>query len=146
MSKAVRQDLYNHAEHGDHNRKFVQFISETSKEFPDWVVTGAFYASMHKVYSVLFPDSYDLLDCHNKQKHFDSFEEYWRRQKKAYPEGKHSCTAILVKEKLNNISDAFNELKDLCWISRYRNYKTSLDDVDIAKKAMNEIFEYCENF
>jgi hypothetical protein len=45
--------------HGEHNEKACDLLA-LNQGFPDWVITTAFYASLHFVTSKIFPFDYTV--------------------------------------------------------------------------------------
>lgn len=62
----------NHKAHALHNEDVYRFLKE-EKEFIDWRVTTAFYASLHFVEHKLFPLTTTFA---GKENSFESIEEY----------------------------------------------------------------------
>ncbi|HCA42575.1 MAG TPA: hypothetical protein DEP28_04900, partial [Bacteroidetes bacterium] len=63
-------------DHAEHNEKACQLLFKTN-EFNDWVVTTAFYSSLHSVSFKLFPltndeNKYESLSTYYKALHLPS--------------------------------------------------------------------------
>ncbi len=123
-------------QHAIHNEEACNFLL-TSKKFNDWVVTTAFYSSLHYVQYELFP----LTD--NGQKYTD-FNVYYGKvlQRKNKKLSKHSATIELVKTNLSACSSYYRWLHDACMSARYNNYNVSESKAKTANDYLVELKKY----
>ena len=123
-----------HLNHARHNEEACACLKECGHW--DWVVTTAFYASLHYVHYEIFP-----LDSH------DTLNGYYGAK---YPRGrgpsKHAVISRLVKKHLSGATAAYNALKDAAFTSRYDNYQTTeaeakaaISRLDLVKMCCKEI-------
>lgn len=130
--------------HGCHNLKACLKLSdnnENNEDFPDWIVTTAFYACIHFTYSVAFP-YYE-----NEKIKYKNFEEYYEKEKYAFGDNanKHKLTADLALEVFSGThGDNFCEMKNICFTARYYTYKTNPIRAGICKKWADGIKEYAD--
>lgn len=120
-------------QHAIHNEEVCDFLL-TSKKFNDWVVTTAFYSSLHFVQHELFP----LTD--NGQKYTD-FNIYFSKvlKKRNKKLSKHAATIDLVKTNLPMCSAYYRWLHDACMSARYNNYNVSEAKATTAKKHLLDL-------
>ncbi len=124
-------------EHALHNEQACLYLYE-SGNFPDWVVSTAFYSALHFVKYKAFP----LTD---NGRTFIDFDEYFLKERtsRAYGTSPHDILNSLVNKHLRNISAAYRELFDLCHTARYDDYQTSRDDVALALQNLEEVKRFC---
>ncbi len=123
--------------HALHNEKVCQYLAQ-SGEFPDWVITTAFYTALHFVKYKIFPL---LLD---NGKRYSSLDDY--RRKIGYQQhgsSAHSILRKLLNQRFKNIAAPYNELYDSCQNARYTDYDISSEEVTFALDNLAEIKKYC---
>jgi hypothetical protein len=123
-------------QHALHNERVCSLIYNT-KDFSDWVITTAYYASLHFVSYSIFPMK-EKTENGNK---FDinSLDEYCNI--KAADRGKHNVLCNLVRNKLPKIASEFRWLKDLCLSARYENYQQTERNAQKAFELLTMIKE-----
>ena len=126
--------------HARHNEKVFKSLDRDPDNL-DWVITIAFYSSLHYVRSKIFPLE---VTKENGEKHthysFDDYSSYHRYD----GIGKHEMLLELVTTHCPEISFEYNQLKDVCWTARYVDYKFDRAISNLAKKHQAAIKEYCE--
>jgi hypothetical protein len=126
---------YSSLKHASHNEKVCMFLS--TDEFNDWVITTAFYSSLHYLRHKIFPLSI------SKEKTYPSFDIYYNCLPISKKNGKHAAMRLLVEEECpEDISTAYNRLMDTCFTARYNKYKYSNKIAKSAKKWLNPIKAY----
>ena len=121
--------------HAAHNEAACDLLHAAS-EFPDWVVTTAFYAAMHAVYERLFP----LKTEGASHATFDAwFSQHFSRRTGHDRPTKHEATVDLVKKHLPSVASNYRLLKDSCFNARYRNYKVRPEEATIARHQLQQI-------
>lgn len=121
--------------HAAHNEAACDLLHK-SADFPDWVVTTAFYASMHGIYERLFP----LKTGGTTYASFDTY--FGQRYSRGPSRGrytKHEATVDLVRQHLPHVASHYRLLKDSCFNARYRNYKVKPQDAAIARQQLQQI-------
>lgn len=112
--------------HALHNENACNFI-HASKDFPDWVITTAFYSALHFVNYEMFPlDSLGTI--------FDNFEDYYSTRCFGKNISKHEATALLVGRYMKNSRSRYRWLLDVCKTARYNNYNA---DPNHAQQAID---------
>ena len=121
--------------HGAHNEAACDALHKL-KDFPDWVVTTAFYAAMHHVYEHVFP-------LEEGDTTHTSFETWYRATYGTMPPGhrpsKHEATVDLVKTRVAPVASHYRLLKDACHNARYRNYKVKPHEAALARQQLASI-------
>jgi hypothetical protein len=130
----------NHKAHALHNEDVYRFLKE-EKEFIDWRVTTAFYASLHFVEHKLFPLTTTFA---GKENSFESIEEYRNFFGKR---SKHQARIHAVKNNIKRCHTGYKELFDLSMQARYRKYHFSnFNRVDQKiERCLNNIKQACLN-
>jgi len=120
-------------EHAYHNESVCHYI-DNNGSFPDWVITTAFYASLHFVSYKLFPMT---VNDNGKITIHNTLEQY----KKAYRNSsdKHTILSDLVYSNYPNISTEYDELLGYCKTARYVHYKTKQWKCKRAIEIVNHI-------
>jgi hypothetical protein len=122
-------------EHAKHNETLCDFIAE-SGEWPDWVVTTAFYAALHYVRAALFPRIVD-------DREYANFDVYWERTREEFRQDKHQRLCQLVFEVLNPGYDAYRFLMNEAKTARYNEYRTPAEIADRARRALQTLKAMC---
>ena len=128
-------------DHARHNSNVcMHLFSET--EYHDWIITTAFYSSLHYIEHKLFPLEEEI---NGKNFKFSSFDGYYSAYKSIAndPQNKHSQRSFLINKKEKAISPAYKQLKDICWTARYIDYNFDKEVSLEATKLLSEIEEYC---
>lgn len=125
--------MANKKEFGERNRNLSnKLLGE--KTYLDWVVTTAFYSSIHFVEDNILPTQVNGKTCTNIS---DVKEAYTLN-------GRHAARLKLVYDKLGyKIGAKYQWLDDQSRNSRYSTYKITQDKADKAKQYLDEIYTQC---
>ena len=121
-------------EQGEHNEALCEELAKSNK-WNDWVITTAFYSSLHFVESKIFP-------LKVKDITYDSFDLY-------YPfrtdnsRGQHKARLRLVKERFNMAYSAYRFLYNNSRTARYNNYRISQDMANTARLKLAVVKSLC---
>jgi len=127
----------NSLDHALHNEKVCKYLNK-KPENADWVITTAFYASLHFLRSKIFPlDA--IID--GKEIHLPDFNAYCL--KKQIRNGKHRAFSELVLEKTPQLANMFNHLKDMSWTARYSRYEYTREFSNFAMEELEAIKSQC---
>lgn len=110
-------------------------------EFNDWVITTAFYASMHYLRHAIFPIK---VNQEGSEIEVTGFEEYCVQTKKR---GKrHNEMRKLVECHCpTEVAAIYNQMLDLSWTARYSKYRFSAQATNTAIKRLEKIKTYSES-
>ena len=126
-------------EHGEHNEAACDFL-ETRKEFSDWIITTAFYASLQFVSYRIFPfEAPSIQGGKTSIKTIEDFQKY-RSNRNA---NKHQLLADLVEKHCSEISEDYDWLLDLCMKARYVQYQHPAEIGNKARNLMKKIKKHC---
>ena len=129
-----KEHRYNHALH---NYKACQALKKM-QDYPDWVITTAFYSALQFVKYKMFP-----LELEGKT--FNEFENYFILQKqKGNRDSKHTMLVKLVKEQVRHIHPYYRGLRQYCDNARYLNYKVNPQEVEFSLRYLEEIKKVCD--
>ena len=120
-----------------HNEKACLYLQK-SNEFNDWIITTAFYSSLHFVKYKAFPVKVDNIEFNN----FDTYFDYELKQAN-YGKSPHNILKKLLNKKFKNIAPAYTELYDTCHNARYLNYQVDKREVEQALINFAEIKKFC---
>jgi hypothetical protein len=126
--------------HGEHNERVCDLLALQDPPFPDWVITTAFYASLHFVTSKIFPISYPVKDSPNIT--FRNIAE-WQRFKNYSSNKRHELIKNLVGEHCSVIASEYEWLLSSSMNSRYHSYSHPPEIVNKARDYMKKIKRYC---
>lgn len=120
-------------EHGERNKTLSSELL-TDKKYFDWVITTAFYATIHFVEDKILPCDVSGKQCNN----IDDV-------KRAYSmPGRHASRERLVSEKLHySIAAKYKWLDDKSRYARYTTYKVTVTEAEKAKQFLEEIYTAC---
>ena len=121
-----------------HNEKACRYLDK-KLEFTDWVITTAFYSSLHYVRYKIFPIQ---LERNGKRIQVKNFEQYYRINN-PLQRSKHELLSDLVEEKYTEIAVDYNKLRDISWTARYSNYRYPREISNDAKKSLERIRDFC---
>lgn len=121
----------------EHNEKACRYL-HSSKVYHDWVITTAFYSSIHYIDACLFPNSYEM--SNGNQKNCHSIDDYFLKNSQV--ETKHNIRMHLVEEYCTEIQSSFKWLKEHSSQLRYSNYIATLDEANKAIEYLDEIKQY----
>lgn len=128
--------------HGLHNFEICEHLVEQKPgKFNDWIITTAFYSSIHYIYSELFPGKYDVEGTPGKD--YKTFESLYADYRRSNNISKHDFTEHSVNEYLDTIQYDFKFLKDSCHTARYSNYKVDNEKASDAMESLLRIKSLC---
>ncbi len=117
--------------HALHNEKVCDFLHETG-DFPDWVVTTAFYSALHFVIHKIFP-------CRIGSQQFNDFDSYYRTLGNTR-KNKHRETISLVSRKCGReIGELYKFLHDTSWMARYTEDQIPVQVANKCREYLAEI-------
>lgn len=122
-----------HFEHAKHNELVCNFLSK-KEEFSDWIITTAFYSSLHFVRYLMVPSQIDGFK-------YDKFEPFYKKAR-YLDEGRHEFQVRYVLHEHNEIYSYYKTLRDMSNNARYLNYQYTREDAIIAKDSLKFIKEY----
>ncbi len=120
-------------EFGERNQELSNILLE-GKKYYDWVVTTAFYSSIHFVEDFILPTKINGHDC-------ESISDV----KLAYKmDGRHAARERLVFDKINGaIGARYKWLDDQSRNARYKTYKLQPAEALKAKEYLDYIYKHC---
>jgi hypothetical protein len=129
----------NSLEHALHNESVCKYLNK-KPECADWVITTAFYSSLHFLRSKIFPLN---LTENGKTITFTDFDNYCAAKQIA--KGKHRAFSDLVEQKVADptLAAQFNWLKDLSWTARYNSYEFDRTYSNAALEKLKLIKSFC---
>jgi hypothetical protein len=127
--------------HAIHNEELCDFLLQNNN-FYDWIVTTAFYSSLHFVQSKIFPVTLQHPGNGNNI-NIDCFEIYYSLFKKSIRKSKHEATVNLVSNYLPGISTDYRRLFDTCMSARYNNYQVNPSTAISARERLRRIKAAC---
>jgi hypothetical protein len=126
-----------HLNQANHNYIFCYSVFESSKkdvtgekQFFDWVITSAFYSSLHYVRCALSIDKeFMFYKIHFESKTLEEARRHRITNPQAYPSdaaaGRHEILKRIVKDTYPSVSIAYNMLLDNSMTSRYCQFKNA---------------------
>lgn len=133
----LMKNVYN-LEYALHNEKACRYLDK-KPEFADWVITTAFYSSLHYVRYKIFPIQ---LERNGKWIQVKNFDHYYRINN-PLQRSKHELLSDLVEERYPEIAVDYNKLRDISWTARYSNYRYPRKVSNEAKKRLERIRDVC---
>jgi hypothetical protein len=128
---------YKSLDHALHNEKVCNTLHKY-KDYKDWVITTSFYSAVHFISHKIFPLNAQF---GNKTVEVENFEKYCLVND--IKRGKHKAFSILVEDKLSEISDQYNNLKDISWTARYHEYRFDESISGLARQRLMQIKKAC---
>jgi hypothetical protein len=125
--------------HAEHNEKVCNYLGR-KPEFADWVITTAFYSSLHFVRHKILP--YNYTDKSGNRRTYNDFESLFGNFKKE-GEGRHGFQKRFVEENIKEIRFEYQRLHELSQNARYYNYIYDRKDSDRAKEYLKKIKFFC---
>lgn len=125
--------MANKKDFGERNKELSETLLN-GKKFYDWVVTTAFYASIHFLEDHVFPTEINGITCSEIS-----------AAKQAYKlEGRHAAREKLVFDKINyQVGSKYKWLDDNSRNSRYKTYKINQAIASKAKEYLDFIYKHC---
>lgn len=125
--------LVNRKHHGQHNRDVCDKLIAI-KGCNDWVITTAFYASLHLLEHEIFP-------LPEGQKVYADFSSYWasvRRDQRRLRMSKHQLKINLAHQ-YTKVGGIYESLHDKCMDARYKDYRVDGPAAKAARKDLKDI-------
>jgi hypothetical protein len=130
----------NHLDHGLHNEKVCKYLNN-KPEFADWIITTAFYASMHLIYGKILPV---VIRSGNGKARILTFEDLYNYHMAGKPSmSKHKFSLNYIEENHPNMANQYQFLLDNCNMARYHKYDFPRDISKLAYQYMQEIKKFC---
>ena len=131
-SRGMRSNKYIH---GERNKNLCQDLLK-NKVYYDWVITTAFYSSIHLLEDKFLPADINGSKCTNIS-----------HVRKSYNlKGRHMAREKLIENLAEpKISIKYKWLDDRSRYSRYTTYKVQAAEAHKAEQYLLDIFEYCQN-
>lgn len=129
---------YSSLDHAKHNEKTCNFLATDRDKHNDWIITTAFYSSMHYLRHKIFP-----LEINKSSEKIvvNSFEEYCT-EKGIYGQ-KHKVMRNLIEDNCDlGIASTYNQMLDLSFTARYNKYKYGKKIARLAQKRLISIKGY----
>lgn len=125
--------MTNKRTHGERNLSLSNDIFE-GRVYYDWVITTAFYSSIHFVEDKILPCKINGVYCKN----IGDVKSAYRMP------GRHSSRERLVSDKLSlSVAVKYKWLDDKSRYSRYTTFKVTTAEAEKAKQYLKEIHEEC---
>ncbi len=121
-------------DHAEHNKSLCDELLAQGK-YNDWVVTTAFYSSIHFVDHKIFQPSVTI----NGTVVFDIVQAH----RIARQPSKHKTREYLVAQFLSSQIANYRFLADVCWNARYFNYRISASKAKVARQRLEQIIAAC---
>ncbi len=125
--------------HAQHNEKVCNFLNQKA-EFADWIITTAFYSSLHYVRHKVIPHTHT--DKSGNTNTYPDFEELFNNFRND-GEGRHGFQKRWVDSSLSEIKFEYQRLYELSQNARYYNYNYQRDDAEKARGYLNTIKKVC---
>lgn len=116
-------------DHAEHNFELCEKLLNEEKYF-DWVITTAFYSSIHFIDEKVFDFEYN--------NHIYESIEQAHRSSLLKGASRHQTRRNIVEISLRNCLNDYNELDKACRSARYTNYK-------VSKRKANDMFDRLKN-
>jgi hypothetical protein len=123
--------------HASHNESLCDKLIEL-KHYPDWVITTAFYSSIHFIDHKIFPVKIG-------DKTYNTIDQYRIFINSSRPKSisRHSARKNIVSEQLPYLKGEFNYLMKQSEAARYVNYDVLPASSTIAVKNLKTIKKFC---
>ncbi len=119
--------------HGERNRELSKSLFE-GKKYYDWVITTAFYSSIHFVEDKILPLKIGTIHCKN----INDVKQAYKMS------GRHQARERLVFDNLSLKAAAkYKWLDDSSRNSRYVTYKVPYIHAEKALQYLDEIYNEC---
>jgi hypothetical protein len=129
--------------HGEHNEQACEYLmKESNGSFKDWVITTAFYSSLHFVSSKLFPFDMPAIEGKTtKIENIDQYYSYTKAQSKNI--SKHELLLELVDKRLDKAYNFYDWLLSTATTARYSHYQHPPEVANRAVTYMKNIKKLC---
>jgi len=122
-------------QHARHNESTCNYLGK-KEVYSDWVITTAFYASMHFVRHLMLPTTVEGTI-------YNDFEELFYHTK-AIGEGRHGFQKNWVVQNYPQIDYAYSRLHDMSNLARYTKYEYTRAQACIAKGYLDTIKKFVQ--
>ncbi|HMK27181.1 MAG TPA: hypothetical protein VK483_14210 [Chitinophagaceae bacterium] len=120
--------------HARHNKQACDLF-HSNGNFPDWVITTAFYCAMHYAYAIIFPFEENGVTYQNIESYADANKHLHT---------KHGTTVHLVTVKHFAIAAHYKLLKDAAHTARYHDFNHPKEVVAKIRKTLDKVIDYAE--
>ncbi|MES2389159.1 MAG: hypothetical protein V4543_14245 [Bacteroidota bacterium] len=127
--------------HALHNEKVCKYLDK-KPEHSDWVITSAFYASLHFVSYLLFPLKVKAGENVTEYVSINAYYPVFNRTS-IFKLSLHSLLCHLLEKNHQEIADDYALLLDYSKQSRYLNHQFDREVSNAAKRRLERIKEYC---
>jgi len=125
--------------HALHNELVCNYLA-LQTDFPDWIITSAFYTSLHFISYKVFPfEAPSIEGGKTKIECIDDFMRYKGDKRLS----KHELLSNLASKKCKDISEDYDWLLNMSMTARYTNYYQSIPVANKAISIMKKIKKYC---
>ena len=122
--------------HGAHNKRICDKLHLEYQECPDWVVTTAFYSSIHYLDSKLFP-------CKHDDKEFVNISQA-HSFLKTRSGSKHQTRGYLLSKYQGEFKGEYEFLLENSQTARYVDYNINEAIADKAVRYLERIIKGCQ--
>jgi|SRR5579871_1555552 len=133
-------------EHGEHNEKACDYLS-LKDDFRDWVITTAFYSSLHFVSSKIFP--FEVPAIEGKKTQITTIDQYHTYYNNTFGKGrnisKHELLLDLVETRISQAYEFYGWLLSAATTARYNHYQHPVEISNLAISYMKKIKKICSN-
>lgn len=127
-------------DHALHNEEVCDSLN-IHKKYTDWIITTAFYASLHFVSYKVFPFKHPIQG--HPDKIINTIEE-WQSHKSFTSNKRHDLLSQLVSKYCLDVSEKYDWLLSLAKTSRYHQYYFDVQISDQAVRYMKDISKSCQ--
>jgi hypothetical protein len=128
-----------HLQFAEHNEKTCNYLNDKG-DFIDWVITTAFYSSIHYIHHKILPYTYKFPD--GTIRDYQNFEKLYQ-QFKGGAQSKHGFLRNFVEANHEEIAIDFQHLMDTCMTARYIDYRFEPVAAKVARMRLKKIKKYC---
>lgn len=123
--------------HGKHNKRVCEHLNIQVDKLPcnDWIVTTAFYSSIHYIDHIIFP--YELGDR-------TKFNDINEAHKSIRASSKHQTRAEIISQVLPDLKGGYSFLISESQNARYVNYDVNPMIASKAIRELNKIAQFCD--
>jgi hypothetical protein len=127
-------------QHGEHNEEVCNLLN-TEKKYRDWIITTAFYASLHFISCKIFPFEHPIKD--SQPIRINTIEE-WQRFRNYTSNKRHDLLAELASRFCSDVSEKYDWLLSTAKTSRYHQFQYDVQISDLAVSYMKAIKKSCQ--
>lgn len=127
-------------DHALHNENVCDYLDLKGNAY-DWVITTAFYTSLHFVTYKIFP--FEVTAIQGKKVKIENIDDYYRYTGNWKKITKHELMADLVSTHCLDISPDYDWLLSMSMNARYVNYQHDKLIANRARSLMKKIKKFC---